>query len=396
MIVERLREATEVVEPAIPLVGRIDVANYPGSLTYVGTGWLVDRDVVVTNRHVAEIIARAGDGKYHFRPGRFGEPMSVTLDYRHELGSDKATSARVSRVIWIEPDARKADIAFLEVARRTDGTRPEFITLAEQDARADSDVAVIGYPARAPAHIIPNQEWMEQIYGGNYDVKRIAPGLMRANNRGWATHDCTTLGGNSGSVVVDMKTGKAVALHFAGLYMIENYAVPASTIRKYLKDRPWHGGGEGASDTHAGQQPGGGAGQVDHTRCQSTAGPTGRDIRGRDPNGPRSGVGHNPADDHDFARRASDERHGRGHRHLWRGERRRRRRATLKRPRASSFARAASRASIRCGRDTRLNRVGSPTRSALWYRRTPTALRPCAPRCRRYTGSFPWMSARRR
>ena len=62
VIVERLREATEVVEPAIPLVGRIDVANYPGSLTYVGTGWLVDRDVVVTNRHVAEIIARAGDG----------------------------------------------------------------------------------------------------------------------------------------------------------------------------------------------------------------------------------------------------------------------------------------------------------------------------------------------
>ena len=127
VIVERLREATEVVEPAIPLVGRIDVANYPGSLTYVGTGWLVDRDVVVTNRHVAEIIARAGDGKFHFRPGRFGEPMSVVLDYRHELGSDKATPARVSRVIWIEPDARKADIAFLEVARRTDGTRPEFI-----------------------------------------------------------------------------------------------------------------------------------------------------------------------------------------------------------------------------------------------------------------------------
>jgi hypothetical protein len=36
-----------------------------------------------------------------------------------------------------------------------------------------------------------------------------------------------------------MKTGKAVALHFAGLYMIENYAVPASTINRYLKDRPW-------------------------------------------------------------------------------------------------------------------------------------------------------------
>src|SRR6185503_4399617 len=67
------------------------------------------------------------------------------------------------------------------------------------------------------------------------------------NSRGWSTHDCTTLGGNSGSVVLDMQTGKAVALHFAGLYMIENYAVPASMIHSYLKAQPWNSGGEGTS-----------------------------------------------------------------------------------------------------------------------------------------------------
>ncbi|CAN0289546.1 unnamed protein product, partial [Phaeothamnion confervicola] len=38
-----------------------------------------------------------------------------------------------------------------------------------------------------------------------------------------------------------MKAGKAVGLHFAGLYMIENYAVPASTIRRYLREAPWSG-----------------------------------------------------------------------------------------------------------------------------------------------------------
>ena len=199
--------------------------------------------------------------------------MSVVLDYRHELGSDKATLARVSRVIWIEPDARKADIGFLEVARRTDGTRPEFITLAEQDARANSDVAVIGYPARAPAHIIPDQEWMEQIYGRQlrrsahrpraYARKQPRLGHSRLHDarRQLRLRCCS-----------GMQTGKAVALHFAGLYMIENYAVPASTIRQYLKDRPWHGGGAGASDAHAGQQPGGGAGQVDHTAANQPPG----------------------------------------------------------------------------------------------------------------------------
>ncbi len=83
---------------------------------------------------------------------------------------------------------------------------------------------------------------MERVFGGRYDVKRAAPGVMTPNSRGWATHDCTTLGGNSGSAVIDLATGKAVALHFAGAYVIENYAVPASTIRDYLKRRPWNGG----------------------------------------------------------------------------------------------------------------------------------------------------------
>lgn len=244
VVVERLTAAAKIVEQIIPLVGRIDVDNYPASIDYVGTGWLVGADIVVTNRHVAELIASGDEGKFRFRPGRFGEDMRVTLNFRHEREPENDTAAvsRVSRVIWIEPDPKKADIAFLQVERRADGTQPKFIPLAESDAAPGSDVAVVGYPARAPAHIIPDQAWMDQIYGSTYDIKRVAPGLMGGVNRGWATHDCTTLGGNSGSVVVDMKTGRAVALHFAGAYMIENYGVAASTIRQYIKDEPWRSG----------------------------------------------------------------------------------------------------------------------------------------------------------
>lgn len=240
-IVTRLKQALTIVEPCIPLVGRIDVDNYPGSLTYVGTGWLVAPNVAVTNRHVADLIARSEDGKFTFRPGRFGEQLRLTLDYRHELGLNSKSTVKVSRVIWIEPNSKGPDIAFLELDGTGDGITPQFIPLAANDAKPDTDVAVIGYPARAPEHIIPNQGWMDQIYGGVYDIKRIAPGLLGNISRGWSTHDCTTLGGNSGSVVIDMKTGEAVALHFAGLYMIENYAVPVSTVARYLKDRPWHG-----------------------------------------------------------------------------------------------------------------------------------------------------------
>lgn len=121
VILRRLREAAPTLEPILPLVGRIDVDNYPGPLAYVGTGWLVDRNIVVTNRHVADLIARADDGKFRFRPGRFGEDMRVAVDYRHEKDNNTSAIARVSRVVWIEPDPRKADIAFLEVDRRSDG-----------------------------------------------------------------------------------------------------------------------------------------------------------------------------------------------------------------------------------------------------------------------------------
>ncbi|MFO0908997.1 MAG: phospholipase D-like domain-containing protein [Isosphaeraceae bacterium] len=239
VILERLKKHGSTIEKYIPLVGRIDVGNYPSSVSYVGTGWLVAPNVVVTNRHVAQLIARSNDGKYHFRPGRFGDDMEVQVDFLHEQGSRARAVVSVRRVIWIEPDARKADIAFLEVDERTGLSGPQFIPLMPEDVRPNHAVAVVGYPARAPAHVIPDQAWMDQIYGGSYDIKRIAPGLMGTPSHNWSTHDCTTLGGNSGSVVLDMKTGRAVALHFAGQYLIENYAVPASIISEYLGRQPW-------------------------------------------------------------------------------------------------------------------------------------------------------------
>ena len=156
------------------------------------------------------------------------------------MDSDASDASPVEQIIFIEPDALKADIAFLKIRRHSDGVRQDFILLSDADAKAGTSVAVIGYPARAGEDVIPDQQWMERVFGGRYDVKRAAPGVVTPNSRGWATHDCTTLGGNSGSAVIELASGKAVALHFAGAYVIENYAVPASTIRDYLTRQPWH------------------------------------------------------------------------------------------------------------------------------------------------------------
>jgi V8-like Glu-specific endopeptidase len=241
-VVDRLFSHADVLDTIIPLVGRIDVENFAGLNEYVGTGWLVQPDMVVTNRHVAELIARRGAAGFIFAAGRFGRPLIASIDYRHEYGVSETEKVKVTRILWIEPDQYGADIAFLEVERRSDGLVQDRILLAEADAAPDTHVAVVGYPARAPSSVIPDQAWMERLYNGHYDIKRIAPGLMGGQSQGWATHDCTTLGGNSGSVVLEMASGRAVALHFAGQYMVENYAVPASAIARYLKAPPWNGG----------------------------------------------------------------------------------------------------------------------------------------------------------
>src|SRR5262249_57348585 len=61
-----------------------------------------------------------------------------------------------------------------------------------------------------------------------------APGYTMSTQNGATRHDCTTLGGNSGSVVFDLKGGKAVGLHFAGLYQESNFAVRATVLKEYL------------------------------------------------------------------------------------------------------------------------------------------------------------------
>jgi V8-like Glu-specific endopeptidase len=39
------------------------------------------------------------------------------------------------------------------------------------------------------------------------------------------THDCSTLGGNSGSCVIDLESNRVLGLHFKGRYLEANWAV---------------------------------------------------------------------------------------------------------------------------------------------------------------------------
>ena len=231
---DRLKTAAEVLQKPITAVGRIEVDNHPW-FKWVGTGWLVDGDIVVTNRHVAEEFVSRSRGSLTFTIG-FDRvnPIGCRIDLVEEIGREQAQEFTLSDALYVA-DAAGPDVAFFRVRPSRTGTRPPLpVKLAGSPAPDGLLVATVGYPAKD--HRVPDQALMRKIYGDVFDKKRLAPGQVVRHERGVLQHDCTTLGGNSGSVVLDLRNGEAVALHFAGAYLRANYAVPAPVLTQLLRE----------------------------------------------------------------------------------------------------------------------------------------------------------------
>lgn len=225
----RLSKARDGIIQAVRAVGRIELKNNP-RFEWVGTGWLVDEDIVVTNRHVASEFARGSGGQFTFLSGPSGA-MSASIDFLREIDSDATNSFDVRNVLYIEP-GKGPDIAFLRVRPRASKQLATPIALAKTPALAEEQVAVIGYPARDSR--VPEADLMDRIFGNVYNKKRLAPGQLIAIGQNEIQHDCSTLGGNSGSVVLGLKSGEAVGLHFSGQFLKANFAVAANLIANRL------------------------------------------------------------------------------------------------------------------------------------------------------------------
>ncbi|PTM51499.1 phospholipase D-like domain-containing protein [Phreatobacter oligotrophus] len=234
-----LKAAADRINPVIARIGRIDVEGM-ASMPFAGTGWLIDDGIIVTNAHVASVIGKQSGRRYAFRIGASGRPLSIEWNTGHfEADPEGGFSAAISEILYIAPEGGPHDIAFLKLAASDIGGTLAPLPIATTPAASGDLVCAIGYPARAPKRIIPDQELMKALFLGVYDVKRLAPGLVETNGPDLLTHDCTTLGGNSGSAVVSLKQGRVEALHFAGVYKSENHAVPAAVLADYKARRRW-------------------------------------------------------------------------------------------------------------------------------------------------------------
>jgi endonuclease G len=235
-----VNNARAVIEAVIPSVGRINLRDHRAP--WVGTGWLIAPNVLVTNRHVAQVFAERQGDAFVFVENQEGRRAKASLDTYREHQRPKESVFGLKKVLWIEPNGMgHPDVAFLSVDDRSedDVAQPAPIQLMDgpaYDALAvQSWAAVIGYPAFSTFNDAQDQQ---RIFDGVFNVKRMQPGLITAKgNDGVVAHDATTLGGNSGSAVIDLTSGKAGALHFGGLEGQTNSAVAAPVVARLLQEK---------------------------------------------------------------------------------------------------------------------------------------------------------------
>ncbi len=252
-----LKTFKTMLKRAISSVGRIDLNG-----RHIGTGGVIARGVILTNRHVAEAIAKfyrqGGEEKWLLKAG------DVSIDFVREQDSNKTSKFRILDVIAAGPDPIEdtVDLAHLDAALLRVETEnaageplPSSLSLSQNGNSGPNQpgqVVVIGYPGPPsiqPSEFVAEEEALirqalERIFSMTYGVKRIAPGQIMQplgtvpdDAKGWVfTHDVTTLGGNSGSFVIRLNgaTPRVIGLHFAGATRKRNLAHAAKALDEPL------------------------------------------------------------------------------------------------------------------------------------------------------------------
>lgn len=108
-----LAEASEPITAACRAVGRIDLTGHQ-DYEWIGTGWLVDPDVMVTNRHVADAFAGGDPLTFSMGPhGRISASPLKLMPTQRPTRSARGSSNRRPRS---RPTARRSSPGFAKPA----------------------------------------------------------------------------------------------------------------------------------------------------------------------------------------------------------------------------------------------------------------------------------------
>lgn len=230
---DELSRLRKRIERTLPRVGRVVIEGLD-KVPWAGTGWLAAPGLIMTNRHVVKRFAEPLTGAEGETRWRIRNGLAACFDFSEE--EKNAPGWDASRTFEVPTDARiivhpKLDLALVPVAGATRGPEPRLLppplTLAPGGTAITEGrkVYAVGYPAADPFNPDPLSAYT--LFQGIFNVKRLQPGqvMQTLADKDTVLHDCSTLGGNSGSCLVDLSTNQVVGLHYAGYHRRANLAI---------------------------------------------------------------------------------------------------------------------------------------------------------------------------
>jgi V8-like Glu-specific endopeptidase len=248
------------LKPALESVGRVDLDGQ-----HAGSGFVVAPGILMTNRHVLEVLAEEFRGGADSSVWEFSGRPSVNFD---DLGRGTAKRFAITDVIFAGPDRiddtvdfRHLDVALLAVETRNAVGQdlPKPLTWLDDVGllTKGTQIIVAGYPARPGTDSLRDPatgavrrdviKRLQEMFGFDYSTKYLSPGeidfepgKLTGDDEAWAiAHDATTLGGSSGSWVMHLGEPFGVlGLHFGGGTLRANFAHALSRIAPRLPKLP--------------------------------------------------------------------------------------------------------------------------------------------------------------
>jgi V8-like Glu-specific endopeptidase len=206
------------IEKIVGSVGKIEKL-IDGDQTLLGTGFLVAKNIIMTNRHVLELFGVKGEKRWILQL-----PAEPRIDYDGEYETSATRDFALLDVIAVDDHF---DLALVRVAPQSPfGFSPPDPLPLSSGAPEHRNLYVVGYPAIDAYHETPS-DVIQSIFAEIFEVKRLQPGELLGilEDEKEFAHDCSTLGGNSGSCVVDFESSRVVGLHYRGTYLQSNFGI---------------------------------------------------------------------------------------------------------------------------------------------------------------------------
>ena len=206
------------IAPFLASIGRVErIWDDPRRLC--GTGFLVSHDTILTNRHVLDDLS--------FASRVLSDDMAV-IKFRYEYGG--SPQEQPVKITGVRAYSRTHDLALLEIE-----PQPNRCTIAIADRKADVDerVVAIGFPGEKSDR---NPRFVEALFGSALGVKRGSPGRVLGVDEQGVSHDCSTLGGSSGSPVFSQAGGDVIGVHYSGVFAWRNDAVTGPIAAAFVRD----------------------------------------------------------------------------------------------------------------------------------------------------------------